>query len=261
MQRKDNGFSLVELLVTIIILGILATVAVFAVRNLTDNAQTSSCATERRQLDTAEEIHRTQNGSYATEAQLVSGGQLKSPSSMYDVTLAGGSYTLAAVGDCATTSSTGSTSTPPPGPSALTALNSGSPIVTIPGIPNVYRYDGAVSAPVVVFVGFGVGTPGVGYEAAAAQWNLRTSNPPPITHSLEIWDTSLWGNSILSTDIGGASLPSSYRVIIFDSALLTTDTSENAGDLVGSLLTSSGADVCHTASPGGVVGCFAGFGL
>ena len=40
-NKKDKGFTLVELLIVIVILGILATVAVFAVRGITDKGQTS----------------------------------------------------------------------------------------------------------------------------------------------------------------------------------------------------------------------------
>ncbi|MTA14881.1 MAG: prepilin-type N-terminal cleavage/methylation domain-containing protein, partial [Actinobacteria bacterium] len=42
-QKKDTGFTLVELLIVIVILGILATVTVFAVRGITDQGQTSAC--------------------------------------------------------------------------------------------------------------------------------------------------------------------------------------------------------------------------
>ena len=43
----EKGFTLVELLVVIVILGILAAVVVFAVGGTTDKAQTSSCEAEK----------------------------------------------------------------------------------------------------------------------------------------------------------------------------------------------------------------------
>ena len=43
-NKKDKGFTLVELLIVIVILGILATITVFAVRGITDQGQTSACA-------------------------------------------------------------------------------------------------------------------------------------------------------------------------------------------------------------------------
>ena len=39
-NKQDKGFTLVELLIVIVILGILATVTVFAVRGITDQGQT-----------------------------------------------------------------------------------------------------------------------------------------------------------------------------------------------------------------------------
>jgi prepilin-type N-terminal cleavage/methylation domain-containing protein len=41
-----GGFTLAELLIVIVILGILATVTVFAVRGITDQGQGAACATE-----------------------------------------------------------------------------------------------------------------------------------------------------------------------------------------------------------------------
>ncbi len=43
-NKQDKGFTLVELLIVIVILGILATVTVFAVRGITDQGQDSACA-------------------------------------------------------------------------------------------------------------------------------------------------------------------------------------------------------------------------
>jgi prepilin-type N-terminal cleavage/methylation domain-containing protein len=54
-KRKDKGFTLVELLIVIVILGILATVTVFAVRGITDQGQKSSCDTDKVTLQTAVE--------------------------------------------------------------------------------------------------------------------------------------------------------------------------------------------------------------
>ncbi len=39
-NKQDKGFTLVELLIVIVILGILATITVFAVRGITDQGQT-----------------------------------------------------------------------------------------------------------------------------------------------------------------------------------------------------------------------------
>jgi prepilin-type N-terminal cleavage/methylation domain-containing protein len=60
--KKDKGFTLVELLIVIVILGILASVTVFAVRGITDRGQTTACNAERKTLQTAVEAYYAQFG-------------------------------------------------------------------------------------------------------------------------------------------------------------------------------------------------------
>jgi len=60
-KNQDKGFTLVELLIVIVILGILATVTVFAVRGITDQGQTNACSTEAKTIVTAAEAYYAQN--------------------------------------------------------------------------------------------------------------------------------------------------------------------------------------------------------
>ena len=80
-NKQDKGFTLVELLIVIVILGILATVTVFAVRGITARSQTNACDVEQRALETAVEAYYVDSGTQTFPsdlASLVSGGFIKS---------------------------------------------------------------------------------------------------------------------------------------------------------------------------------------
>ena len=77
-KKQDKGFTLVELLIVIVILGILATVTVFAVRGITDKGQTNACAVERRTLDTAIEAYFADTGADPAAVGNLSPGYIKS---------------------------------------------------------------------------------------------------------------------------------------------------------------------------------------
>ena len=137
----DRGFTLVELLIVIVILGVLATVVIFAVRGVTGDADENACAVELRTLQTAQDVHWLTNGAYADETQLVAAGAVRSSSSMYDVTLdASGGYSIdPATGSSCTLSASGSdssTSSPP----ATVAPTISPTIVTFHGVSGSYRY-------------------------------------------------------------------------------------------------------------------------
>jgi len=73
-NKQDKGFTLVELLIVIVILGILATVTVFAVRGITDRGQENACAVDQRTLDTGIEAFYAQyQRDPANEGELING--------------------------------------------------------------------------------------------------------------------------------------------------------------------------------------------
>ena len=90
-NKQDKGFTLVELLIVIVILGILATVTVFAVRGITDQGEQSACDADQRTLQVALEAYYAQEGdtagAAATEATLTAPavGLLATESPYYDI--------------------------------------------------------------------------------------------------------------------------------------------------------------------------------
>jgi general secretion pathway protein G len=105
-EQKDRGFTLVELLIVIVILGILATVTVFAVRGITDQGQENACKATGKTFEVAIEAYYAQYGSATnpTGPILVSAELLRSYDAAGDVQIvAGDPSTVAFSGDCAGT--------------------------------------------------------------------------------------------------------------------------------------------------------------
>jgi prepilin-type N-terminal cleavage/methylation domain-containing protein len=98
-MRHEEGFTLIELLIVIVILGILATVVVFAVSGITDRGKKSSCAADKATVETAIEAYDANYNAYPTSAALlVSGGLLRAESTKYTVAITtSGSATFTAV--------------------------------------------------------------------------------------------------------------------------------------------------------------------
>ncbi len=95
----DEGFSLIELLIVIVILGILATVVVFSVRGITDRGTDTACSHDARALATAVESYFAQHptnvipatgaGPARFEQTLVDAGLMRSQTEYWDVATEG----------------------------------------------------------------------------------------------------------------------------------------------------------------------------
>ncbi len=71
-RGTDGGFTLVELLIVIVILGVLAAIVVFSVQGMSNNSKTVGCQATKNTAQTAVEAYYAQNGNYpATLSVLV----------------------------------------------------------------------------------------------------------------------------------------------------------------------------------------------
>lgn len=58
------GFTIIEVLVVVVILGLLAAIMIFAVGDSPDRAQQNACEAERVRVENAMEAYRAKTGSY-----------------------------------------------------------------------------------------------------------------------------------------------------------------------------------------------------
>ena len=88
-RESDSGFTLVELLVVVVIMGVLATVSVLGVRGLTDRGQASACESDQRVMEVAVETwfadESLATSGTLTEAALVDAQLLRDESTLFDV--------------------------------------------------------------------------------------------------------------------------------------------------------------------------------
>ena len=105
--KQDKGFTLVELLIVIVILGILATVTVFAVTGITTRGKDSACKSDMKVIQVAEEANNANTGSYESLVNLKANGLIHEVPTNFTVTITGtgptATYTVDGVAttDCA----------------------------------------------------------------------------------------------------------------------------------------------------------------
>jgi prepilin-type N-terminal cleavage/methylation domain-containing protein len=79
-RENESGFTLVELLIVIVILGVLAGIVVFSVSGITGRGKTEACKSTVKTVQVAGEAYYAAKGSYAaTTAALTTAGFLQPP--------------------------------------------------------------------------------------------------------------------------------------------------------------------------------------
>lgn len=64
MLRNQKGFTLMELMIVIVIIGVLAAIGVPAYTNYVEKAKAATCDANRRSLSTANGLYYAENGRY-----------------------------------------------------------------------------------------------------------------------------------------------------------------------------------------------------
>ncbi|MEI8082844.1 MAG: prepilin-type N-terminal cleavage/methylation domain-containing protein [Actinomycetes bacterium] len=71
LRAKESGFTLVELLIVIVILGVLAAIVVFSVRGINNSSTTSACSADVATVNSALEAYYAQNKAYPASLQVL----------------------------------------------------------------------------------------------------------------------------------------------------------------------------------------------
>lgn len=94
VHREDEGFSLIELLIVIVVLGILGGIVVFGVGTFRADSTAAACNANLQQVKVAAQAYKAKTGSTAADvAALVSGGYLESAPAGYTYTITAGGVT------------------------------------------------------------------------------------------------------------------------------------------------------------------------
>jgi general secretion pathway protein G len=67
--RSEDGFTLIELMIVSVILGVLAGIVIFAVGGITDNGNVAACKSDVKTLSVAVEAYKAKNGTYPTHLE------------------------------------------------------------------------------------------------------------------------------------------------------------------------------------------------
>jgi prepilin-type N-terminal cleavage/methylation domain-containing protein len=99
-RASSDGFSAVETLVTLVILGLLAAVVLFAIWGSGERSSAGACAADASIITTAENAAQARTGAYLSVPALQSAGLLPAAPRHHTVQVTGSTYTLVPDGTC-----------------------------------------------------------------------------------------------------------------------------------------------------------------
>lgn len=82
-KESTSGFTIIELLIVIIVVGVLVSIVTVAYGGITRRARDSAVQTELRNFGKTVEIYQAQNGQYPTTVQLTNQGGIRVNKNMY----------------------------------------------------------------------------------------------------------------------------------------------------------------------------------
>ena len=99
-RAQSKGFTLIELVLVIFVLGVLAVVSVAVLTRTHDDGVSAACAADHRTLVSAQTVHLAQYGAYGSESDLVERGLIRRASTLHDVEVGDDRYAIVARTRC-----------------------------------------------------------------------------------------------------------------------------------------------------------------
>lgn len=175
--QRQQGFTIVELLIVIVVIGILAAITITAFNGVQDRAKRAQVTSAANQAGKAVKIYHTENGTYP--ASLTTIGIANTSSITYDYTQVGDFFCVAANTSGANSVTAGIGSAGNCAQLTTTYYNN----TTLTGAPVLTRNEPNVSAT------WGTNSPAAGVNADnfSAAWTGFITAPTTDTYTLYMW--------------------------------------------------------------------------